>query len=129
MIDYKKRFVEVDEIIKNMPKEDFDKIPNDLISIIRKNKDSNYVWKYDKRKKIADQNLSKDTIAILAYINTEFILENEQRMLMRNIHYFNEMKNEGLKKKKFNLENIFKSYKKKDTHSIIHLLFLYKQNK
>ena len=114
MIDYKKRFVEIDEIIKNMPKEEFDKIPNDLISIIRKNKDSNYVWKYDKSKKLADQNLSKDTIAILAYINTEFILENEQRMLMRNIHYFNEMKNEGLKKKKFNLENIFKSYKKKD---------------
>lgn len=114
MIDYKKRLVEVDEIIKNMPKEDFDKIPNDLISIIRKNKDSNYVWKYDKSKKLADQNLSKDTIAILAYINTEFILENEQRMLMRNIHYFNEMKNEELKKKKFNLENIFKSYKKKD---------------
>ena len=82
MIDYKKRFVEVDEIIKNMPKEDFDKIPNDLISIIRKNKDSNYVWKYDKSKKLADQNLSKDTIAILAYINTEFILENKQRMLM-----------------------------------------------
>ena len=92
MIDYKKRFVEVDEIIKNMPKEDFNKIPNDLISIIKKNKDSNYVWEYDKSKKIADQNLSKDTIAILAYINTEFILENEQRMLMRNIHYFNEMK-------------------------------------
>ena len=33
MIDYKKRFVEVDEIIKNMPKEDFNKIPNDLYVI------------------------------------------------------------------------------------------------
>jgi len=112
MIDYKRRFVEVDEIIKNMPKKDFDKIPNDLIRIIRKNKDSDYIWKYDKSKKLTSQNLHKDTIAILAYINTEFILENEQRMLMRNIHYFNEMKREKLKKKKFNPEYIFKSYKK-----------------
>ena len=110
MIDYKRRFVEVDEIIKNMPKEEFNKIPNELISIIRKNKDSNYIWKYDKRKKLLDQNLHKDTIAILAYINTEFVLEDEQRMLMRNIHYFNEMKNEELKKKRFNTEEIFKTY-------------------
>ena len=112
MIDYEKRFVEVDEIIKNMPKEEIEKIPNDLISVIRKNKASNYIWKYDKRKKLLDQNLSKDTIAILSYINTEFVLENEQRILMRNIHYFNEMKKEELKRKKFNPEDIFKSYKK-----------------
>ena len=65
MIDYKKRFVEVDEILKN----------------------------YDKSKKITAQNLHRDTIAILSYINTEFILENEQKMLMRKIHYFNELKN------------------------------------
>ena len=108
MIDYKKRFVEVDEIIKNMPKEDFDRIPNDLISIIRKNKDTDYVWKYDKSKKLTAQNLHTDTIAILAYINTEFILESKQRMLMRNIHYFKEMKKEKFKKKKFNPEDIFK---------------------
>jgi len=112
MLNYKRRFAEVYEIIKNMPKKDFDKIPNDLISIIRRNKDSDYIWKYDKSKKLEDQNLSKDTIAILAYINTEFILENEQRMLMRNIHYLNEIKKEELKKKKFNSEDIFKSYKK-----------------
>ena len=92
MIDYKKRFVEVDEVIKSMSKEDFDKIPHDLISLIRKNKDLNYIWKYDESKKLVEQNLHKDTISILAYINTEFILEKERRMLMRNIHYLNEIK-------------------------------------
>lgn len=112
MINYRRRFVEVDEIINNMPKEDFDKIPDDLISIIRKNKDADYIWKYDKSKKITAQNLHKDTIAILAYINTEFVLENEQRKLMINMHYFNEMKKEQLKKTKFNSEDIFKLHKK-----------------
>lgn len=93
MIDYKKRFVEVDEILKNLPQEEFNKIPSCLIRLIKENKDFNYRWNYDKSKKITSQNLHRDTIAILAYINTEFILENEQKMLMRKIHYFNEMKN------------------------------------
>lgn len=112
MIDYEKRFVEVDEILKNLPQEEFNKIPNDLIRIIRENKDFNYIWKYDKSKKITSQNLPKDTIAILSYINTEFILENEKRMLMRKIHYSNEMKEEELKMKKFNSKDIFRTFKK-----------------
>ena len=79
MIDYKKRFVEVDEIIKNLPKKDFSKIPKDLIDLIRKNKDSEYIWKYDNNKKLEEHNLHKDTVAILSYLNTEFILESNQK--------------------------------------------------
>ena len=37
MIDYKKRFVEVDEILKKLPIEEFNKIPKNLIRIIREN--------------------------------------------------------------------------------------------
>lgn len=95
MIDYKKRFVEVDEILKKLPEKEFNKIPNDLIRVIRENKEFNYRWNYDKSKKITAQNLHRDTVAVLAYINTEFILENEQKMLMRKIHYFNETKKEN----------------------------------
>ena len=52
MIDYKKRFVEVDEIIKYLPKKEFSKIPSNLIDLIEKNKDSKYIWKYDNNKKL-----------------------------------------------------------------------------
>lgn len=108
MIDYKKRFVEVDEIVKYLPKKEFSKIPSDLIDLIGKNKDSKYIWKYDSNKKLEEQNIHKDTVAILSYINTEFILEGKQKMLMQNIHYYNEMKSEQLKREKFNPEAIFK---------------------
>lgn len=106
MNDYKRRFVEVYEIIKHLPKEEFDKIPNDVLELIRKNKNSNYTWQYDD-KKLKDKNIHKDTVAILSYINTEFILENKKKMLMQSIHYCNEMKNEELKREKFSPENIF----------------------
>lgn len=108
MIDYKKRFVEVDEIIKYLPKKDLSKIPNDLIHLIRKNKDSKYIWKYDNNKKLEEQNIHKDTIAILSYINMKYILEDNQKMLMKNLHDYNEMKSEKFKREKFNPENIFK---------------------
>lgn len=106
MIDYKRRFVEVDEILKYLPKKDFEKIPNELIRLIRNNKDSNYTWRYDNNKQLIEQNIHKDTIAILSYINTEYILENKQKMLMKAIHDCNEMKNEKSKRKKFSPENI-----------------------
>lgn len=108
MIDYKKKFVEVDEIIKYLPKKELSKIPKDLIDLIRKNKDSEYIWKYDSNKKLEEQNIHKDTIAILSYINTKYILEGNQKMLMKNLHYYNEMKSEKLKREKFNPKIIFK---------------------
>ena len=108
MIDYKKRFVEVDEIIKYLPKKELSKIPKDLIDLIRKNKDSKYIWKYDSNKKLEEQNIHKDTIAILSYINTKYILEGNQKMLMKNLHDYNEMKSEKIKREKFNPKTIFK---------------------
>ena len=108
MIDCEKRFVEVDEIVKHLPKKELSKIPNDVIDLIRKNKDSEYIWKYDSNKKLEEQNIHKDTIAILSYINTKYILEGNQKTLMKNLHYCNEKKSEKLKKEKFNSKNIFK---------------------
>lgn len=108
MIDYKKRFVEVDEIIKYLPKKEFSKIPSNLIDLIEKNKDSKYIWKYDNNKKLEEQNIHKDAIAILSYINMKYILEDNQKMLMKNLHNYNEMKSEKLKREKFNPKTIFK---------------------
>ena len=108
MIDYKKRFVEVDEIIKYLPKKEFSKIPSNLIDLIEKNKDSKYIWKYDNNKKLEEQNIHKDAIAILSYINMKYILEDNQKMLMKNLHNYNEMKSEKLKREKFNPKIIFK---------------------
>ena len=108
MNDYKKRFVEVDEILSHMPQKEFDKIPKEIIRLIRKNKDLNYIWKYDNNKSLKEQKIHKDTIHILSYINTEFILEGEQRKIIKKFHILNEMKNETLKKQKYNPENIFK---------------------
>lgn len=109
MNDYRKRFVEVDEIFNHMSQKDYHKIPKEIINLIRKNRDLRYLWKYDHRKSLKEQKIHKDTIHILSYLNTEFILEGEQRKIIKEFHALNERKNETLKKQKYNLEKIFKN--------------------
>ena len=69
MVDYAKRLVEVDEILNYLPIDDYNKIPVDIINVIEDNKDKNYEWHYDETKKLKEQNVPNETIAILSYIN------------------------------------------------------------
>lgn len=92
MIDFSKRFVEVDEILKYLLEADYNKIPTNVINYIKNNKDKTYTWKYDTSKKLKDQNVSDDTIAILSYLNMEYLLNPEQQEFMRKLHYLNDKK-------------------------------------
>ena len=79
MIDYNKRLVEVDEILNYLSEEDFLKIPEDVRNTIKENMDKQYVWKYDETKNLKEQNLNRDTIIILSYLNMEYLLNDEQK--------------------------------------------------
>ena len=67
MIDYEKRLVEVDEVLKYLSRENLNKIPEEIRNLIKENKDKNYTWKFDETKQLKDQGLSRDTIIILSY--------------------------------------------------------------
>lgn len=107
MMDYGKRLVEVDEVLNYLKREDYIKIPKDIIQIIKKNKDVNYVWKYDETKPLKYQNLSRDTIAFLSYLNDEYLLNEEQKQLMRQIYELNERKAETEKENKYPVKDLF----------------------
>lgn len=111
MIDYNKRLVEVDEVLSYLSEEDFFKIPEDIRQVIKENKDKEYVWKYDVSKELKDQNLNRDTIVILSYLNMEYLLNEEQKQLMQQIHELNEKKLEQAKAEKYNVEDLFKKNK------------------
>ena len=61
MFEYAKRLSEVDVIINLLPKEDYEKIPQDLIKMIRDNKDNDYLWEYDERKTQLSNLTSRNT--------------------------------------------------------------------
>ena len=107
MNDYKKRFVEVDEILNYLSEEDLMKIPKEIRKVIRDNKDLNYCWKYDESKELKDQDVSRDTIAFLTYLNMKYLLNEEQKKLMEQILKFNEDKAEREKCEKYYNKDLF----------------------
>ena len=108
MTDLAKRLVEVDEVLKYLSIENLKKIPDDIKKIIREYKDNEYTWVYDENKELKDQNLPRDTIAILSYLNMEYLLNEEQREFMDKIHRLNEQKLEVKKRLNYSPDDLFK---------------------
>ena len=91
-MEYAKCLVELDEILGHLEKEYLDKIPQDVRNGITEKMDKHYNWKYDESKELNEQNIDRKTIAMLSYLNMEYLLDDEQRKLMEEIHKVNEMK-------------------------------------
>ncbi len=107
MIEFAKRLVEVDEVIKYLSVENIQKIPENIRIMIKNKKDKNYIWNFDESKKLNEQNLPRDTIAILSYLKMKYLLNDEQRAFMDRIHRINEQKIEEEKRNKYDPNNVF----------------------
>lgn len=111
MVDYNKRLVEVDEILNYLSEEDLLKIPEEVRNTIKANKDKEYFWHYDETKPLKDQDVSRDTIAILSYLNMEYLLNEKQKEFMQQLHELNEKKLEEAKAEKYGVDDLFKRNK------------------
>lgn len=131
MVDYNKRLVEVDEILNYLSEEDLMKIPKEVRNTIKENKDKEYFWEYDKTKPLKEQDVSRDTIAFLSYLNMEYLLNEEQKEFMQQLHELNEKKLEELKVEKYSVDDLFK--KKNNMQEVMtdntdNKLITYKEN-
>ena len=105
----KKVLTEVYEILKHLSSENFNKIPSNVINLIKENMDKNYIFKYDNSKSLQEQNISRDSVAVLSYINMEYLLNERQRKYIENLHRQND---ENLNHKKivlYNTDILFKN--------------------
>ena len=118
MEEVNKRFVEVYEILKQMPTESVMKIPEDIRNYIRDNRDEEYIWNYDKTKDFKNQNINEDTLVMLAYLNTEYMLDEKQKKLMKQIYKINQQKLEKEKGEKYNPDSLFKKSNNKEENRI-----------
>lgn len=106
-----KCLVELDEILKYLAEDDLKKIPYDIRKAISERKDKQYKWKYDETKDLSQHKINRKTIAMLSYLNMEYLLNEEQKKLMQKIHKFNEDVIEKEKSKKYSSDKIFKNDK------------------
>lgn len=108
MANYYMALDEVDEILNHMDNKFISKIPNDIIEIIRNYKSVNNNFKYDLTKPLSEQNLQKETLEILSYLNYNFWLNEDDKQKYKKIYYDNFLKNENEKRLKYNPDDIFK---------------------
>ena len=76
--NYPKAYAEVSKILQYLPKEDYDKIEAKFINMIENKKDKTYIYELDDTKEIENQNILKETRAILAYIFLHYLGTQEE---------------------------------------------------
>ena len=104
-----KRLVEVETILKKLDENYINKIPTEIWDFIEKNKDDQYTFFYDDNIELLNQNLNIDTIAILSYINMQYLLDEKSKKEVEEILIKDGAFLEQQKMKKYNPENIFKN--------------------
>ena len=134
--EIKKALVEVKAIIEKLSQKEYLKIPDNIKSYIEENKDKEYIWFYNEEKELQDQNLSEYTLPILAYINTDYLLNDEQKEYMNSLYEKNDKKLENELHEIYNPEDIFKNKKQQEfeneniekNNSSSHQMVEYKEN-
>lgn len=111
-IEYPIAYREVFEILKYIPKADYDKIPNEKIELYKTMQDTNYNFKYNPSKTLDEQNVSKRTKAILGLLFRDYWATEIQREKIISRQNYERQKLEEEKKLKYNLDNIFKNNNK-----------------
>lgn len=91
-MEYEKCLVQVYEILNRLEDEDLEKIPIRVIKNIEDKMDRSYIWKYDDTKTLEEQAIDRKTVALLSYINMEYLLNEEERETLKEIHIANEAK-------------------------------------
>lgn len=106
-LEYRNAYSEVLEILKYISKEDFEKLPNNLINFFKDNANKDYVFFYNSNKTLQEQNVSKTARYIIALLFRDYWATQTQKekILAKEKHDLNMIEEE--KRQKYNSENIF----------------------
>ena len=81
-IQYANAYTEVLDILKNISKEDYEKIPKSKIKVFEENCNKNYNFTYDENKTLDEQNVSEITKVIIAILFRDYWATKEQRYII-----------------------------------------------
>ena len=112
---YEKAYTEVLEILKYLPKYEYDKIPKEKIKFYENNKDNNYIYVFDTTKPINKQKISKEANAIIITLFRDFFATENQKERLQKILLQNEEIYQNELRKKYNPDDLFKNKIQKET--------------
>lgn len=108
-----KSYTEVLLILSYMEQKYIDMIPKKLLELFNEEKDKNYQPNINPNISLAEQNLQKKTLALLAMLNLNYwcVDENEKKELLK-MYSENDKKLETEMRERYNPDNLFKKKEK-----------------
>ena len=106
--NYPKAYKEVIEILKYVPKESVNKIPQILIDTFKSKMDVNYKFEVDINKGFEEQELLEETNAILANIFRDYWATPHQKERIEAKEQYDRQMEEEEKRAQYNPDDIFK---------------------
>ena len=107
--NYAKAYTEVLEILKYLPPEELEKIPQEQIEFYRKNCDTEYNFEFDISKPIEEQKTLKETNAVIVLLFRDYFATDIQKQKLEKILLQNEAKQEKELREKYNPDEMFKN--------------------
>lgn len=131
MVDlkYANAYSEVLEILKYISKEQYNKIPNELIKVYEENSNKNYYFKYNPEKTLEEQNVLKITKIIIAILFRDYWATDEQKEKIIANQNSNRKKLENIKRENYNVKDVFNKNQMQNTEIIKQSLIMKKQEK
>ena len=115
-----KSYTEILLILSYMEQEYIDMIPKKLLELFNKEKDKNYQPKINPNISLAEQNLQRKTLALLAMLNLNYWCKDEkEKEEMLKIYSENDKKIEAEMRERYNSDNLFKKKEKEEQNDEI----------
>ena len=107
--NYKKAYKEIVEILKYVPEESINKIPQEMRNMFEEKQLKTYDFQIDTNKTFDEQELLKETKAILANIFRDYWATPYQKEKIEAKEKYDRQKSEEKKTKKYNPHNLFEN--------------------
>lgn len=115
---YKRAYIEVIEIIKYFPNEEYAKIPLEKINYYKENMDKDYNFKINPNIELEKQNISREANAILVTLFNDYFATDRQKEILNNLLKQNQQILEELKQEKYNPSNLFMQSKTQQQNTV-----------
>lgn len=96
------------EILKYLPQDEYEKIPQDEIEFLESQKDSTYKFEIDKNIQLQEMNISKEANAIIVILWKKYFASQDEKKKLYNILKQNYQIEEERKKEQYSYDNLFK---------------------
>lgn len=106
-IEYKIAYSEVLEILKYISKEEFNKVPQNMLEMFKANASNNNEFVYNPSKTLQEQNVSETARTIIAILFRDYwATENQKEKILTKQNY----DREKIKEEMYNTNNIFQKH-------------------